>query len=56
MRQFAGLELTGQIPDESTILGFRHLLDRHNLQEKMHQRLNDVLEIPEFVFKRRYIG
>ena len=44
MRQFSRLDLSGQIPDESTLLGFRHLLDRHNLQERMHQRLNNLLE------------
>lgn len=30
MRQFAGLKL-GRLPDETTILKFRHLLDQENL-------------------------
>jgi len=32
MRQFAGLPLShGPVPDETTILNFRHFLERHNL-------------------------
>ena len=31
VRRFVGLGLTGPLPDESTILHFRHLLERHNL-------------------------
>ena len=32
MRQFAGLSLAGgSVPDETTILNFRHLLERHGL-------------------------
>ena len=34
MRRFAGVELAEDaIPDESTILRFRHLLERHHLTE-----------------------
>ena len=29
MRQFAGLRLLEAIPDETTILNFRHLLEKH---------------------------
>ena len=29
VRRFAGLRLSEDIPDESTILNFRHLLERH---------------------------
>ena len=32
VRRFCGLTLTEAIPDESTILHFRHLLERHNLE------------------------
>lgn len=35
MRRFAGLRLSGPIPDESTILKFRHLLEKHQLGEKI---------------------
>ena len=31
VRRFAGLRLTGPLPDETTILNFRHLLERHGL-------------------------
>ena len=30
-RRFAGLDPQGSIPDETTILNFRHLLERHEL-------------------------
>ena len=34
MREFAGLDLAHDaVPDETTILNFRHLLERHNLTE-----------------------
>ena len=29
VRQFVGLKLSGPLPDETTILNFRHLLERH---------------------------
>ena len=35
MRQFAGIELDDRIPDETTILNFRHLLEKHQLTEKL---------------------
>ena len=36
MRRFAGIELiTGRIPDEATILTFRHLLKNHGLGEQI---------------------
>lgn len=44
MRRFAGLELSDdRIPDESTILGFRHLLEAHGLQEQLFRAVNEVL-------------
>ena len=33
VRRFCGLNLSGPLPDESTILHFRHLLERHQLGE-----------------------
>ena len=43
-RQFAGLDagLT-QIPDESTILRFRHLLEAHELSAQLLATINDML-------------
>src|SRR3954447_17215842 len=36
MRQFAGLSLArGKVPDETTILNFRHLLERHGLAREI---------------------
>jgi IS5 family transposase len=43
MRRFAGLSLSGSIPDETTILKFRHLLERHNLGEALFKEVNQHL-------------
>ena len=40
MRRFCGLTLSGPIPDESTILHFRHLLERHQLGEALLETIN----------------
>ena len=40
MRQFAKLSLLAGIPDETTILNFRHLLERHGLAAKLLQVVN----------------
>ncbi len=45
MRRFAGVELSDDVvPDESTILRFRHLLEKHNLTEAMFEQINGILE------------
>jgi len=44
VRQFARLSLLGAIPDESTILHFRHLLEQHELAEQILQRVNAHLQ------------
>jgi transposase, IS5 family len=45
MRRFAGIELLGHdIPDESTILRFRHLLEQHQLTEKIFAEIRTLLE------------
>ncbi len=45
MRRFAGLELIDDaLPDESTILRFRHLLERHQLTKRMLETINAMLE------------
>ena len=44
MRRFAGLKLSGALPDETTILHFRHLLERHSLGEGLLQEINAHLE------------
>ena len=35
MRLFAGLSLEGAIPDHTTIMNFRHLLEQHKLGRKL---------------------
>jgi IS5 family transposase len=41
MRRFAGIELgDDRIPDETTILNFRHLLERHGLTEAIFADVN----------------
>jgi IS5 family transposase len=45
MRRFAGVELgEDTIPDETTILRFRHLLERHDLTEAMFAEILELLE------------
>ncbi len=45
MRDFAGLDLAQDaIPDETTILNFRHLLERHNLTEALFEAVSSYLE------------
>lgn len=44
MRRFAGLSLSGSIPDETTILNFRHLLERHQLGKAIFKEVNRHLE------------
>jgi IS5 family transposase len=44
MRRFARVELgDDKIPDESTILRFRHLLERHHLTEAIFEAVKDLL-------------
>jgi IS5 family transposase len=41
MRRFAGIELiSDRIPDETTILTFRHLLEKHELGEQIFETVN----------------
>ena len=40
VRRFAGLRLTGPLPDETTILNFRHLLEKHGLGEALFEEIN----------------
>jgi IS5 family transposase len=42
-REFAGLTWDSRIPDESTILRFRHLLEKHKLAEQILVVINDLL-------------
>ena len=52
MRRFAGIELSvDAVPDESTILRFRHLLERHQLTEAMFAAVRTLLEDQRLVLK-----
>ena len=43
MRRFAGFSgVTDTLPDEATILNFRHLLEKHTLQEQFLVIVNDL--------------
>jgi IS5 family transposase len=42
--EFAGIgSRTARLPDESTILRFRHLLEEHELAQRMFAAVNDLL-------------
>ena len=44
VRRFVGLKLTGPLPDETTILNFRHLLEKHHLGQGLLEEINAHLE------------
>lgn len=45
MRRFAGIDLaTDPVPDETTILNFRHLLETHRLTEKFFEAIGQHLD------------
>ncbi|SBV52895.1 IS1479 transposase [Xanthomonas bromi] len=44
MRQFARLSFLEAIPDETTILNFRHLLERHGVAPKLLEAVNRHLQ------------
>lgn len=52
MRRFAGIELVeDDIPDESTILRFRHLLEEHQLTERIFAEISALLEERRLLLK-----
>src|SRR5882672_630805 len=57
MRRFAGIELAEDvIPDESTILRFRHLLEAHQLTERIFTEIRALLEERRLLLKSAPIG
>ena len=42
-RQFAGLDPHGRVPDESTILRFRHRLEKYKLADQILATVNELL-------------
>ncbi len=44
MRQFVGIDLGKEpVPDETTILNFRHLMEKHNLGDHLFSLVNTYL-------------
>lgn len=53
LRRFAGLELgQDEVPDESTILQFRHLLERHDLTKKLFAQVAAHLTKKKLLLQR----
>jgi len=53
LRRFAGIELgQDEVPDESTILQFRHLLERHNLSKKLFAQVTAHLTEKKLLLQR----
>lgn len=50
MRQFAGITID-TVPDETTILNFRHLLEEHDLGKKLFEKINKHLAKKGLSFK-----
>jgi IS5 family transposase len=50
-RDFAGLAEGQRLPDESTILRFRHLLEKHNLAAAMFDTVNALLSAKGLMLK-----
>lgn len=43
-QKFLGIDLLARcVPDETTILNFRHLLEQHKLQERFFEAVNEIL-------------
>lgn len=52
MRRFAGLDLADDaIPDETTILNFRHLLEKHGLTQAIFNEIRSLLEERKLLLK-----
>ena len=45
VRRFVGLRLSGPLPDETTVLNFRHLLEKHGLGEALFEEINTHLAL-----------
>jgi len=53
MRSFAGLDLADDaVPDETTILNFRHLLEQHRLTEAMFAEVGALLAERRLILRR----
>jgi len=52
LRNFAGLKLSETIPDETTILNFRHMLEEYDLAEDILKQVNALLARKGLLLKR----
>ena len=53
MRRFAGIDLiSDRIPDETTILAFRHLLEKHDLGEQIFEAVKAHLKANGMAMKQ----
>lgn len=50
MRRFAGIDMA-EIPDETTILNFRHLLEKHQLTQAIFNQVRHLLEEKRLLLK-----
>ena len=56
-REFAGLDnWTSRLPDESTVLRFRHLLEKHQLAGQMLVVINDMLATKGLMLRIRILS
>ncbi len=51
MRRFAGLRLSERLPDETTILNFRHFLEAHKLGKGLFEEINRHLKAQNLSFR-----
>lgn len=51
MRRFAGLRLSERLPDETTILNFRHFLESHKLGKALFEEINRHLKAQNLSFR-----
>ena len=51
VRRFVGVKLSGPIPDETTILNFRHLFEKHSLGKKIFDEINEHLNSQGLILK-----
>jgi IS5 family transposase len=52
-QRFLGIDLMQDaVPDETTILHFRHLLEKHGIQENIFAAVRDLLEKKRLIMKR----
>jgi len=53
LRHFARLRLSERIPDETTILNFRHLLESHGLGRLLFEEINAHLNDKGYIRRRK---